>query len=1310
MAPRRRHVGSRAGCLSLALVGLFAGEAAAIQVGETVVGVGDAQVIADEPGTFELPFRVEREGGLIDGLRLLVETAPGGPNPGRPGEDYTPLPPGTEVLLDPGDASATVGVAVAGASAPGSDRTLLLKVTGAQAFTAAPRVAPTAIRIKVSCFTCSPAALATADLNGDGHLDLVTGNNSSGSLSVVLADGEGGFAEAVSYEPSGPISVGDVEVAVGDMTGDGHPDLVVGGFNPQAVEVFAGDGAGGLADPVAVPLNSGDSPPGVAVADVNGDSHLDIVTANGTSDTVSVLLGDGAGGFSAPAEFTTGESPQSLVVIDATGDGNVDIVTADATSRSVSVLDGDGEGQFAPPQTYSVGPDAAPRGVAVADVTGDGHLDLVTANRFDDGSDLPPLELSGTVSLLRGDGAGGFAEAEQLSLENRMGRADTVVIADVTGDGHPDIVVSRPFADRVSLLAGDGTGDFATPSDLPTGATPLGVILADLTGDGIVDVAAANSSTGSVSILPGDGAGGAGLEGNFDAGPAVYSVVTDDFNGDGHPDVATANTFGNSASLLLADREGGFAEAVHWNVGERPAWIVSGDVDGNGTVDLVTANTVGGSVSLLLGDGSGGFTDGGEMSVAREDQFLWPHAVAMADLNDDGHLDIVTANTGVTDEGVSVLVADGKGGFAEPVLYAVGADEQHQPQSVALADVTGDGYVDILTANEYNSTVSLLRGDGAGGFAEAEHLETGEGPVVVRVVDVTGDGHLDLVTLNTTTQNVSVLAADGYGGFEDAVHFAIYWQQDIPCNEDLEGEGDCPWPRGLEVADVTGDGHPDIVTGNTENDSVSILTNDGSGGFPSFEVFTTGASPGSVAVVDVTGDGNADVITGNRNGHNISVLASELIAVDLLNDEAMGVIISDPRSLHFLPVGLDLGAVEVGTVSAPQTALLQNLGTSEIRGLSFQMVGEEFATGGGTCGTTLPAGESCEVDVAFAPSVGGPAMAVLRVTGDQGNAAELALSGYGYGDGLIAPVGLELDPAASGGADGNGVFEPGELVEVAPAWRNDDLVARDLNGSVVAFTGPDGAEYLVSQAEADYGLVELGQIGSCSDTGVCYALGVSAPARRPVTHWDAAFEETVADDVSHTWSLHIGDSFLDVTRTSPFYPAIETLLHHGVTGGCRDAEYCPAAANTRAQIPVFLLKALDGVSYQPPACEAGSEVFSDVPAASPFCSWVEELARRGVVAGCGEDAYCPSALVTRAQMAVVLLKSWEGAGYSPPACQGLFDDVGCVSPFARWIEELAERGITAGCGETTYCPTAAVTRQQVAVFVTKTFGLTLYGP
>jgi predicted TIM-barrel enzyme len=141
---------------------------------------------------------------------------------------------------------------------------------------------------------------------------------------------------------------------------------------------------------------------------------------------------------------------------------------------------------------------------------------------------------------------------------------------------------------------------------------------------------------------------------------------------------------------------------------------------------------------------------------------------------------------------------------------------------------------------------------------------------------------------------------------------------------------------------------------------------------------------------------------------------------------------------------------------------------------------------------------------------------------------------------------------------------------------------------------------------------------------------------------------------------------------------------------------------------VFVLLAMEGPAYVPPACT--TPVFSDVPAADPFCRWIEELARRGVVSGCGGGAFCPSAAVTREQMSVFLLRTLDPA-LNPPACTTpVFGDVPAGSPFCRWIEELARRGITAGCGGGNYCPTAANTRGQMAVFVTTGFSLKLYEP
>ncbi len=186
------------------------------------------------------------------------------------------------------------------------------------------------------------------------------------------------------------------------------------------------------------------------------------------------------------------------------------------------------------------------------------------------------------------------------------------------------------------------------------------------------------------------------------------------------------------------------------------------------------------------------------------------------------------------------------------------------------------------------------------------------------------------------------------------------------------------------------------------------------------------------------------------------------------------------------------------------------------------------------------------------------------------------------------------------------------------------------------------------------------------------------------------------------------EMFNDVPASSAFCRFIEALADRGITGGCGGSNYCPSASVGRAQMAVFLLKTLECSGYTPPPCVPGQEMFNDVPASSPFCPWIEELARRGITGGCGGGNYCPSASVTRAQMAVFLLRTLEGSGYTPPPCvpgQETFNDVPASSPFCPWIEELVRRGITSGCGGGNYCPSASVTRAQMAVFLVRTFSI-----
>jgi hypothetical protein len=187
----------------------------------------------------------------------------------------------------------------------------------------------------------------------------------------------------------------------------------------------------------------------------------------------------------------------------------------------------------------------------------------------------------------------------------------------------------------------------------------------------------------------------------------------------------------------------------------------------------------------------------------------------------------------------------------------------------------------------------------------------------------------------------------------------------------------------------------------------------------------------------------------------------------------------------------------------------------------------------------------------------------------------------------------------------------------------------------------------------------------------------------------------------------VGSSFTDVPVANPFYRFIETLLHRGVTGGCNATQYCPGQSVTREQMAVFVLTSEDR-DAAPPACTTPR--FSDVPASSPFCRWVEELARRGVTGGCTATDYCPGDPVTREQMAVFVLRTFD-PNLTPPACTTpLFSDLPASSPFCRWVEELVRRGVVNGCGGGRYCGADPVTREQMAVFLTATFGLRLYGP
>ncbi len=179
--------------------------------------------------------------------------------------------------------------------------------------------------------------------------------------------------------------------------------------------------------------------------------------------------------------------------------------------------------------------------------------------------------------------------------------------------------------------------------------------------------------------------------------------------------------------------------------------------------------------------------------------------------------------------------------------------------------------------------------------------------------------------------------------------------------------------------------------------------------------------------------------------------------------------------------------------------------------------------------------------------------------------------------------------------------------------------------------------------------------------------------------------------------------FNDVPPEYWAFDFINTLADAGVTSGCGNDNYCPDDSVTRAQMAVFIERGLRGSAYVPPP--ATGNTFFDVQPGAFAADFIEQLALDGITGGCGNDNYCPDDAVTRAQMAVFLLRSIYGPAYAPPPPVGAFDDVATDYWAAAWIEQLAAEGITAGCGGGNYCPTSAVTRAQMAVFLVRTFAL-----
>ena len=951
-----------------------------------------------------------------------------------------------------------------------------------------------------------------------------------------------------------------------------------------------------------------------------------------------------------------------------------------------------------------------------------------------------------------------------------------------------------------------------TTSPLPFGQAAGSYVEADFNGDGIVDSAQAGSGRVVVSLY--NAAGQVASTASYTLGQDSGQLVTGDFNGDGVTDLA-AVVIPNSASaqgtvaILLGKADGTFGNPAYFPVGSYPSPLAVGDFNGDHKLDLAVGNTTGnaGSVSNLLGKGDGTFSAPANISVGTS-----PGSIVATDLNGDGHTDLATLDA-FSGGSLWVLLGNGTGAFGAPIGGPTGTGQG----SLGYADLNHDGKQDLVIADFESSAIATLLGNGDGTFQTAQSYVAGAQPVNVGVSSLP-NGTTALFTVDNVTNNMIVNFAAGNGQIDSPALQTIGKQPGAVTAADLNGDGkpDIVWtdssagalyvllnsgaglappvtysvgstPSATTVADVNNDGKPDLIV--QDGNGIDVLLGVGNGDFrrgagigrsrrpilfcncsrrfqlgwqtrcgsaehqwqcldPPREWQRTFSQGASVAVPG--GTRLAGLVTADFNGDGKADLAVSYNPQDLSQPGAVNVFLGDGHGAFYSSAVIPVPGIVLGMATADLN-----------KDSKFDLLARVLVSSGSPqIAIALGKGDGTFQPVSSVQTAtGGPVVAITDLDGD-GN-KDLVLSDccglteasylLGYGDGTFQPEfqfpsGPSPQFIAVADLDGDG--KPDLIIAGSTLNHGTLVLERIFFGAaagvpssltlshVGSFTqGQTGAGFTITvnnggtaatsgtvtvSDNLPSGLTAAAMTGSgwnctlatvsCSRSDALAAGGTYPPIFLTVNVASSAASPATnqASDSgggltasTATDTVTILPPFTDVSAADAFLSAIDLMREYSITSGCSTTPPTYCPNDNITRAQMAVF-VVRSITGGDTFTYNTSPYFTDVPATHPYFKWVQKMRELQITSGCSATAYCPDDSVTRGQMAVFIIRARYGAITAfSSSPTPLFTDVPASNGFFPWIQKMKQVGITSGCGATTYCPNDLVTRDQMAIFLVR---------